>query len=55
MQNEILRRAQLGLAISGPLSRNRRRPRQWRNLIPYLISAAVGLCLIALIVGIFLL
>ena len=55
MQNELIRRARLGLPIHGPFSRNRRRPRQWSNALPYLISAAVALCFIALIAGIFLL
>jgi hypothetical protein len=55
MPNETLRRAQLGLAISGPFSRNRRRPRQWGNAIPYLLSAAVTIASIGFIAGIFLL
>ena len=52
MYHEIIRRHQLGLTITGPFSRNRRRsdkttrqrPRlQWKNLIPYAISAAIAI------------
>lgn len=39
--NNDLHRAQLGLAIKGPFSRNRRRPIQWINAVPYLISVSL--------------
>lgn len=53
MQHELIRRARLGLPIHGPFSRNRRRPRQWSNALPYLISAAAVAGLAALVTGVF--
>lgn len=51
----IQRRASLGLAINGPFSRNRRRPLQWGNLVPYAISAAIMLGIILFFTSLFLL
>lgn len=58
MQHEIHRRLRLGLPISGPYSRNRRRRHglrryQWSNLIPVAISAAVAVWFILFFIGLF--
>lgn len=58
MQNEIHRRLQLGLPITGPYSRNQRRRHglrryQWRNLTPYAISAAIAIAFILFLTGLF--
>jgi hypothetical protein len=50
--NTILRRAQLGLAIRGPFSRNRRRI-VWINLLPYAISTALSAGLITFLYHLF--
>jgi hypothetical protein len=52
MKNEIIRRQQLGLAISGPFSRNRRRSEITAN--PHLlITAGVIIAAILFVAAIF--
>lgn len=52
--NDSHRRLTLGLPITGPYSRNRRRRQiQWSNAVPYLVSAGAVAWIIVLIVGLF--
>lgn len=54
MNSDTRRRLHLGLTISGPFSRNRRRRQiQWINAVPYLLSASAALWIILLIIGLF--